>query len=231
MLDFASVFLHRLSRREPTIPMKTTTSLKFFQPAVAAALAIVIAWGLSLRPAQAVPYVVTLQQVGPDVVATGTGAFNLIGLSFVTNSGALASVNPKSGVIQTGPTTSSSVSVYTGASGPTSFGSGGATFANLGTGDPVGILGGGGASGHGALVVPFGYVSGTALSDTSTYDGATFSSLGVTPGTYVWTWGRGVNQNFTLIAAVPDAGSTFGLLFLSLIALFGVNRLRARQLA
>jgi hypothetical protein len=30
------------------------------------------------------------------------------------------------------------------------------------------------------------------------YSGATFASLGVTPGTYVWTWGVGANQNFTL---------------------------------
>jgi len=214
--------------------MKTTTpSFKFLHPAVLATLAVTIACGLSARPAQA-GYIVMLNQVGPNVVATGTGAFNLIGLSFVTNSGALASVNPKSGVIQTGPTTSSSVSVYTGASGPTSFGSGGATFANLGTGDPVGILGGGGASGHGALVVPFGYVSGTALSDTSTYDGASFSTLGVTPGTYEWTWGTGPNQNFTLDAvapAVPDSGSTFALLLVALGGLFGVSRFRCVHLA
>jgi len=51
----------------------------------------------------------------------------------------------------------------------------------------------------GLLVVPVGYVSDTALSDSATYDSATFRSLGVTPGTYVWTWGDGgANQNFTL---------------------------------
>jgi hypothetical protein len=48
------------------------------------------------------------------------------------------------------------------------------------------------------LTVPAGYVSGTALSDSATYSGATFATLGVTPGTYVWTWGTGANQNFTL---------------------------------
>ena len=34
-----------------------------------------------------------------------------------------------------------------------------------------------------------------------TFNNATFASLGVTPGTYVWTWGTGLaNQNFTLIS-------------------------------
>ena len=56
-------------------------SLEFFKPTLATALAIVMAWLLSVRPAQA-GYVVTLQQVGPDVVATGSGTIDLTGLSF-----------------------------------------------------------------------------------------------------------------------------------------------------
>jgi hypothetical protein len=70
-------------------------------------------------------------------------------------------------------------------------------------------------------------VSGNALLDSASYNNATFSSLGVTPGTYVWTWGPGVNQNFTLQigpAGVPDEGSTIGLLFLALAALFFARR-------
>jgi hypothetical protein len=46
--------------------------------------------------------------------------------------------------------------------------------------------------------VPRGYVSENPLTDSATYDGATFASLGVTPGTYVWTWGTGADQSFTL---------------------------------
>jgi hypothetical protein len=62
------------------------------------------------------------------------------------------------------------------------------------------------------LVVPLNYVSGAALSDSMIFNNATFASLGVTPGTYVWTWRTGLpNQNFTLIiggAGVSDGGST-----------------------
>ena len=59
--------------------------------------------------------------------------------------------------------------------------------------------------------MPVGYLSGGPLSDASTYDNATFASLGVTPGTYEWTWGSGANQNFTFqigpTAAVPEPSS------------------------
>ena len=57
--------------------------------------------------------------------------------------------------------------------------------------DDVGIF-------QGFLVsVPKGYVSGTALSDSATYSGKTFATLGVKHGG-VWKWGTGANQNFTL---------------------------------
>jgi hypothetical protein len=48
------------------------------------------------------------------------------------------------------------------------------------------------------ISVPTGYVSGTALSDIATYSGTTLAQLHVTPGTYVWKWGKKANQNFTL---------------------------------
>src|SRR6266481_9976083 len=57
-------------------------SLEFFKPTLVTTLAIVLAWLPSIRPAQA-GYTVTLQQVGTDVVATGSGTINLSGLTFV----------------------------------------------------------------------------------------------------------------------------------------------------
>ena len=72
-------------------------------------------------------------------------------------------------------------------------------FASSGSGDMVGIAAASSIEISGiVLSVPRGYVSGTALSDMATYSGKTFATLGVTPGTYVWTWGSGANQNFTL---------------------------------
>ena len=146
-------------------------------------------------------YTVTLQQVGPNVVATGSGAIDLTGLTFDHSSSLNPGIRPAIGAaeefafINTGPT-SSSVDMYVHPSGPTFGSSGVSTSASSGSGDMVGISRG--LFLTSALSVPTGYVSGTALSDMAIYSDKTFASLGVTPGTYVWTWGPGANQNFTL---------------------------------
>ncbi len=71
-------------------------------------------------------YVVTLEQVGFNVVATGTGAIDLSGLTFNgTGGGSLAYVAPISGNIFIGPEPFEAADTYTGFTGPTSFGGGG----------------------------------------------------------------------------------------------------------
>jgi hypothetical protein len=78
------------------------------------------------------------------------------------------------------------ITEYTAATGPASFGAGGPTNASSNSGVIFGVeaqnpLGPG-------IDVPFNHVSGSALSGSSTFDGQTFASLGLTPGTYVYTW-------------------------------------------
>ena len=177
----------------------------------------------SVRPAEA--YTVTLQQMGANVVANGSGAINLTGLTFfLPGIDFTARIRAGVGVIITGPPGGSGdVDLYTGFTGPTSFGSGFFFFPNTGSGDIVGID----AQGFGGLLaVPPGYLSGAALSDSMTFNNATFASLGVTPGTYLWTWGTGLpNQNFTLhIRSVPDGGSTVSLLGFGLLGLAVLRR-------
>ena len=176
-------------------------SLKFFKPTLATTLAIVLAGLLSVRTAQA-GFTVTLQQVGGNVVATGSGAIDLHGLRFSGSDTQDPAMNPVvEGVlgfafIYTGPA-SSSVDFYSGGTGPRSFGEFPfVEHASTGSGNMVGA--GTDRFERAYIIVPKGYRSGSALSNSATYSGHTFATLHVTPGTYVWMWGTGANQNFTL---------------------------------
>jgi len=93
------------------------------------------------------------------------------------------------GVIITGPHGSGLIDLYTGFMGPSSFGSGGWFAPDTGSGDFVGISGGTMLT---FLLVPQGYMSGAALSDSMTFNNATFASIGATPGAYVWSRGTGL---------------------------------------
>jgi len=179
-----------------------------------------------VQPAQA--YTVTMQQVGANVVANGSGPINLTGLTFSFPFVGTPGISASNGTILTGAR--AILDVYrglTGLTGPANFGSG-AGFADTGTGDMVGVSGPLLGSGPVEFViVPTGYVSGNALTDSMTFDNESFASLGVTPGTYVWSWGDGVNQRFTLIigaAGVPDGGATVSLLSFALLGLAAVRR-------
>ena len=121
---------------------------------------------------------------------------------------------PNSATIITGPL--SPDDYYTGLTGPTNFGIGFGAVADSSTGDIVGVgFGYLGTTYYDLLSVPLGYVSNHPLSDTSTYNGETFSSLGATPGTYVWTWGTGANQNFTLVVGEVPEPSTWAMMSLA----------------
>ena len=166
-------------------------SHEFYKPTLATTFAIMLAWLLSVLPSQA-GYVVTLQQIGPNVVATGSGAIDLTGLSFLGHAGTMTDIEPCNGGIFTG--TSGVPDLYRGTiSGPMTFGLGGATYTNIASGPMVAMYKIGNV-----VVVPTGYISGTAVSNTAVWPGTTFATLFVRPGTYVWTWGTGANQNFTL---------------------------------
>ena len=71
-------------------------------------------------PARA--YVVMLEEVGSDVVATGSGPINLTGLNFVGASTDQSQIIPDIGAIVTGPAAATSFTRYSGYTGSPKFG-------------------------------------------------------------------------------------------------------------
>jgi hypothetical protein len=171
--------------------------------AVAAAMS---AGTFTISPPQAqAAFIMTMTESGGNVVVTGSGSINLAGLTVNHGDSDQAAVWPGEGTIIAGPTSFTSDTYFYGPIGPTTTGSGGLTLASSGSGDLVGFSGSNDI--HPEIDLPAGYVTNTPLSDTATFDGATFASLGITPGTYIWYWGStadGTYDTFTLQVGVPE---------------------------
>jgi hypothetical protein len=149
--------------------------------------------------------VVDMFQSGGNVVATASGSLNLADLTYSSSAGVIPGVLPNiASIIIAPPGGDGSADIYTSFSGPTSFGAHLRTVASSGTGDIIGIQGA-----LGDIFVPAGYVSGSALSGSMTFDNTTIARMLMTPGTYTWTWGSGADaDNLTVnIASVPEPSS------------------------
>jgi hypothetical protein len=161
----------------------------------AAAAAMLIGSGLSAQAG----YVVTLEQVGNNVVATGSGPLDVSNLAGEIVPG--VGVNP----ILLGPSQPSFIhpsgaEIFTGVgtdefdgygsdkiTGPSSFWAGGSNSGSLAvnpTGDFVGFDYQSSIPGFPVLLVPLGYVSNAPLSDSAIYANQTFDTMEVVPGTY-----------------------------------------------
>ena len=116
--------------------------------------------------------------------------------------------------------------MYRGVSRPASFGSGALTGTNNSSGDRFGA-----DTADSFLFVPPGYVSGTALSDSATFEGQTFATLGVTPGIYVYDWGSGDHTDTLTIVIggeVPEP-STWAMMLLGFAGLVLAGYRAARK--
>jgi len=155
-------------------------------------------------------FTVTMQQEGTNVVATGSGELNLSALMLEgSNYEAFPWVSGKG--IELGPDSVNNKNVWGGGIiSPSSFGSG-RYSGGIGSGSTVGCADGidvDNVSITGvALIVPLGYVSDTALSDSATWSDETIAGLGLTPGTYTWSWGSGSTASFFTLDIVPEPDS------------------------
>jgi hypothetical protein len=141
---------------------------------------------------------VTITQVGPDVVWAGSGSFNLtdldLDLQIVITSGFAANQAIWiAGATLSPPGITGQQYAGTSLTYPTTFALGTQTGGpSATTGSMFGVLPGGFGR---TIVVPNGYVSGTTISGSTTYASQTISSMGLSGGTYIWSWGAGANSS------------------------------------
>jgi len=176
-----------------------------------------------------------VEQVGPDVVITGSGTANLNGLTF--NSDSTFWTNAiTDGQVYVGPDVfnDGNVSLYDGISGPLAFGVDPSLYEvpdNVGSsGDLFGILADNG-SGVTQLVLPLGYSSNSPLGGVSRFSSLTLAQLGLTPGQLnTWSWGSGVNADVLSLEVADNAPVPAPAPLLGLGAAFHMaRRLRRRQ--
>jgi hypothetical protein len=142
----------------------------------------------------------TITESGGDLVVTGAGTLNTSGLSFSQTLNTGPGINPSASFLEI---STGAVDLYGDISGPADFGTGPYTSPSSGSGDRFGIR-----AGNSQLSVPSGYVSGTPLTGTSTFADMSFADLGLTPGSYTWTWGAAANADSLTINVVKELSPT-----------------------
>jgi len=179
----------------------------------------------------------SVSQLGSDVRVLGSGSANTSSLISEGHRNDWTNVLTDS-QIYAGPDAFSdgSVSLWSGLSGPLLFGNDAAVTENpsSGTGALFGIVADNG-TGSNILVLPSGYVSGTALNGSSLFADRTLTGLGFTAGQRtVWNWGSGSNADWLEVVvdgsgpapvSAPAPAAFTGVVF----AFHSFSRLRRRS--
>ncbi len=161
-------------------------------------------------------------QSGSDVVLTSSGSFSQLGP--VNNSGSFptaSGMNPGAGIILPVADFNFTFNNYQ-ISGPSSFGSGIGVNATSNSGTATALF-------PTLLYLPSAYSLGTNISSTTTFANTTFSSLGLTPGTYEWSLVGTSEKIFVQIGPLASASVPAPLPLLGAGAAFATSRrLRSR---
>ncbi len=185
---------------------------------VVVCVAVMVATAVQVQAA----LIVTAFESGGNVVFSGGGTVSL-GALVVEATGVADSglVQPAFGVFFLGDNPLDDAKTYKNTiSGPSNLGPGLVhVFADSNTGDFFGVN-----ALSPNLYFPNGFTTGGSLSGTSTYNGTTLNAMGLTEGTYVWSWGAGAlgaADTLTLNVdanAVPEP-TTLAIAFIGLLGI------------
>jgi len=165
----------------------------------------------------------TITESGGDVVVNMSGNINLSATSgFATTGTGPQAIRPSGGNIGISVGLTDIYNINESSSGVspwTPFGGGGFNSMTSSSGNALVLFDVG-------LGVPTGYISGNPLSATGTFVGASFASLGITPGSYTTTFdgaGDVLETDFVTINAVPEPSSVM------MVAIAGIGLLQKRR--
>ena len=189
--------------------------MKHTLPRVRTLAATIITFGAFTCGAQAV-VILDIVEYGGYLEASYSGSVDLTDLSLVTEDVPVdfmsLGVNPDEVLLGIGG--SPEFDPYSGISGPDSIGVGTVMMnPSSSSGDFLGIWNDP-LNPVNDIWVPAGYTSGASISGASTWAGESLLTLGLTEGTYEWTWGSGLTaDSLTVnISSVPEP-TTSALLF------------------
>ena len=153
-------------------------------------------------------FTINIYESGSDVVMTASGSLNINDLTFVNNSnlgGGGIGINTATFIMGA----LGSFDTYSGITTfPSSFGTGSGAGSSSSSGDIIGVIVD--MVPPYFLAVPSGYTSGSQISSIQTFNNQSFSSLGLTPGTYTYTWGSGANADAinVVVGGTPPVTTT-----------------------
>jgi hypothetical protein len=163
--------------------------------------------------------IITAKEVGTDVVFSASGTVNLTGLSFSRAEPSFAGILPDHrpfppALVIGGVGTGSTILGTTAYEGlidfPEIIGTGIAFHRfDSTTGDRFGFANNNNLP---EIFLPLGYVSGTLLAGTSIASDETFTTLGISPGTFTWNWGADTNADTAIFEVIPEPFTSLLLL-------------------
>jgi hypothetical protein len=184
-------------------------------------LALALSCFISLLSAQGA-IVVLVEQRGPDVVLTGSGSANTLGLSALDSNSSRSFLNAGFPGVVLGTTSRVGSDEYFDKFIEFPEPMGNANIAlgpSYGEGDRFGA--------YSTLILPLDYVSGRPLAGSITFSNSTIESLGLNRGVYTWTFGSDENiDTFTVVVPEPDTTALIGL---ASMALMRRNRRKSEQ--
>jgi hypothetical protein len=190
------------------------------------AVALCVAASVGICNSALAGVTIKVEEVGSDVVMAGGGTLDLSLWTLFTPGFGTPGMKADEGV-SLGPDPMHEVDLYftpQGFAGPASIGTGTSFIpATSGSGDPSGLTWTAPMGLTELLGVPSGYTSGDPIiGSTALFEGESFLTMGISPGSYTWTWdtATGGSDFFTINVNVPAPGA---------LALFGFAFLRPRR--